>query len=115
MLVGANGGLVTMSALPADEYDLGACCACGEPGPTVRNLLMLPLHAPHPGTGWGCVVCGLPSDGAVAVVCDACLEAGRQPTEVCCGYPLERARIARAAMEYRGPFGHDLTKHGGER
>ena len=63
---------------PPDDapIDLGMCCACRLAGPTVRNIMMIPFRAPVPGKGWGCLVCRLPSDGAVAVVCDACLESG---------------------------------------
>ena len=57
---------------------LGRCCACleeGTEGNPVRNLMMLDRLAPTPGTGWGCFVCGLPLDGAVAVLCERCVEA----------------------------------------
>lgn len=37
-------------------------------------LLSLQKKSPTPGRGWGCVVCGLPADGAMAAVCNACFE-----------------------------------------
>lgn len=74
------------------DLDLGRCCACGRTGPTVRNLLSLDRRAPVPGTGWGCFVCHLPSDGAIAVLCDACVEAGREPTSACRGYVADKGR-----------------------
>jgi hypothetical protein len=48
------------------------CCACGEIKTTVRNIAFINQKAPVPGTGWSCVVCHLPPDGAIAMVCDDC-------------------------------------------
>lgn len=93
-----------------DLEDLGPCCACGRRGDDVRNILMLPQKAPVPGAGWGCVRCELPFDGAVAVVCDGCLEAGDTVKEVCHGYPGEGRRMARSGL-IKGVFKHNLTKH----
>jgi hypothetical protein len=90
-----------------DAPDLGPCCRCRATAGVV-NILMLDRRAPVPGTGWGCVVCGLPSDGAIAVLCNACL--GRRPVEVCHGYPAEGLRIGFEDLE-PGAFEHDLTKH----
>ena len=104
----------------ADVPDLGPCCSCRQSGPQVRNILALPFRAPVPGTGWGCVVCGLPCDGAVAVVCEACLDActgprsSGHPQEVCYGYPGEGKRCAYAACTQE-PFDHDATLHEEER
>jgi len=95
-----------------DRIDLGACCACRQSGPTVRNVVCLPLRSPTPGFGWGCVVCGLPSDGAVAVVCDACLETNAPILDVCSGYPKENMRTARASLHEA--FDHDIVMHAGE-
>jgi hypothetical protein len=68
--------------LPQDDepLDLGSCCICGKEDETVRNLGMLSFRAPIPGTGWGCVQCGLPMDGAQVVICDECAE--KQPRPV---------------------------------
>jgi hypothetical protein len=38
------------------------------------NIITLPLKAPVKGTGWGCVVCEAPFDGAMAVVCHGCVD-----------------------------------------
>ncbi len=59
--------------------DLGPCCACGKSGPDVRNIMMLHVRAPVPGTGWGCFACKLPLNGAVAVLCDICLLTHAEP------------------------------------
>lgn len=92
-----------------DPRDFGPCCACGATGPTVRNLLMIERRAPVPGTGWGCVVCGLPADGAVAVLCDQCIDTRVSPRQACLGYPasLERMPID----ELTEPFTHDAARH----
>lgn len=86
-----------------NDFDLGPCCTCLEHRIDVRNILMLPLRAPVPGTGWGCVVCHLPADGAVAVLCDACV--GEAPRYACDGYPKDGGRIPVGLLS--GPFDHD--------
>lgn len=61
-----------------DWYSPRPCCACGQTSSTVRTLGYLPKRAPIPGSGWGCVVCNLPCDGAIVVVCDACADLGME-------------------------------------
>ena len=99
----------------AEIPDLGPCCACGEEGSSaaVRNIVMLEQKAPVAGTGWMCLVCGLPPDGAVAVVCDQCLalqEHGRRPIRFAVsGYPASGERVP---VEYlAGEHAHDLSRH----
>jgi hypothetical protein len=76
--------------MTADPPDLGPCCNCGATAGVI-NVMMLDKRAPTPGKGWGCVVCNLPADGAVAVLCDDCVE---QPIKaVCDGYPNEGKRV----------------------
>lgn len=91
-----------------DWQPAGPCCACRRSDVDVRNLIMLPFRAPQPGTGWGCVVCGLPSDGAIALVCDACLATGASILDCCEGYTTsgQRASVAGAA-----PFDHRNVPH----
>jgi hypothetical protein len=90
-----------------DEPKLGPCCGCGSDEHVV-NVLMLPRRAPVAGTGWGCAVCGLPGDGAVAVLCDACISAAVEPRFVCHGYATgtERVPVAELAREV---FDHDAA------
>jgi hypothetical protein len=95
-----------------DPIDLGSCCACRKAGPTVRNIVCLPVRAPVPGKGWGCFVCGLPSNGAVAVLCDTCLESGAPIRDVCHGYPKENMRMSRESCIEA--FDHDPARHEGE-
>jgi len=87
--------------------ELGPCCGCGTTE-GVRNMCMVSRRAPVPGTGWGCVVCDLPGDGAIAVFCDACVE--KPVTHVCVGYPKDGKR--RPIEELApGVFDHDAAKH----
>lgn len=92
--------------------DLGPCCIC-ETRTDVRNLVMLDRPAPVPGTGWGCVVCGLPFDGAIAVVCDGCMdlvETGATPIFICVGYPRDAARALYTDLSDE-TFAHDDERH----
>lgn len=91
--------------------DLGPCCVCGVIGPTVRNIMMLDQRTPTPGSGWGCFVCGLPMDGAVAVLCDACTHS--EIKFVCDGYPAEGKRVPVAELS-ADVFAHDMSKHAEE-
>ena len=93
-----------------DQPALGPCCVCEQTGPQVINILMLPFKAPVPGTGWGCIVCGLPFDGAYAVVCDRCLEF--PPRFIVHGYAARGGRVP--VPEVREPFDHDPARHPGE-
>ena len=90
---------------------LGPCCGCERVGDDVRNIVMLPRLAPIPSTGWGCVQCRLPFDGAVAVVCDDCLgDYLTPPRLVCVGFPLEGKRMPYADLP-RHRFDHIESMH----
>lgn len=100
-----------------DPLALGPCCICGVDGPQVTVILQLNARSPL-GRGWGCVVCGLPAIGALAVVCEACVapyERGEQPDIedalqwACRGVPGSEGRLPIAAL--RGEHGHDLRQH----
>jgi hypothetical protein len=95
-----------------DIPELGSCCIC-EREDGVRNILMLNKRGPIPGHGWGCFVCGLPADGASAVLCDSCFEAVQGGTAqikwACRGYPAEDGRILIDALTE--PFDHDAHFH----
>lgn len=64
------------------------CCACGQ-SKTALNLITLHQKAPTPGKGWGCAQCHLPSDGAIAAICDGCLRARAPLRFVFDGYVLD--------------------------
>lgn len=105
------GGMTEAEASEAATgLDLGPCCACGQKGPTVRNIIALGKRAPIPGTGWGCVQCVLPMDGAQAVACDGCIETGAEIKEVAHGYLAEKGRMAITGLD-QTPFKHDMTRH----
>lgn len=87
---------------------LGPCCACGG-RLNVRNIVTLSRRAPTPGRGWGCAQCGLPTDGAIAVVCDSCLEGQVPLKQVCDGHPGDGKRVPIESVTV--PFLHDLSRH----
>lgn len=99
------------------EPSLGTCCSCGRTN-KVRNIVMLNLEGPTPGKGWGCVVCDLPPDGAICVLCDDCQrdrEVGGDKEViqyVCDGYASDNKRVAIEICTK--PFQHDMSKHHGE-
>lgn len=92
--------------------DLGRRCIC-ETRTGVTNIVIIERRAPVAGTGWGCVVCGLPSDGAVAVLCDRCMElvhAGAVPIFVCRGYAGDDQRAPYTEVS-REVFAHNDEAH----
>lgn len=98
------------------SYDLGPCCACERAGPTVRNVIMLNVRAPQPGTGWGCVSCRRPRDGALTVLCDECFGAGpghpfaHEPRFAIAGFATEsHTRVPIESLTE--PFVHDEYLH----
>ena len=95
----------------AQETDLGPCCACGtaDPARMIRNVICLHVKAPEPGTGWGCMQCHLPADGACAVVCDACLQQKAEIREVIAGFATDKRRVPIASCTEaftHNPAGH---------
>lgn len=101
---------------------LGSCCGC-ETAEGVRNVICLPLKSPLPGRGWGCVVCNLSPDGAMAVLCDYCAELYMQQLSwgvgtpgvlrfACRGYPGRDGRVA--VGELTGLHAHDMRYHADE-
>jgi len=95
-----------------------ACCACGQRKRGVRNVMCLHKKAPIRGTGWGCAACGLPPDGALAIVCDDCIGENwkeGQPLKneikyACVGY-VEQSTKRIPVDELQGVHEHDPTKH----
>jgi hypothetical protein len=55
---------------PDKRLDLGPCCICEAAFAPV--LLIVHARSIEPGKGWGCPVCGLSQDGALAVICEVC-------------------------------------------
>ncbi len=99
-----------------NEMDLGACCICEKNDATVVNVLAMHFRAPIDGTGWGCSQCKRPSNGALAVICDECMEKyeGKIDTSlkfVIKGYPAKRKRIAIELVDTSIRFEHDMSQH----
>jgi hypothetical protein len=98
---------------------LGSCCVCGKEDATVRNLVLLPWKGGHPGHGWGCLVCGLPGNGATAVICDGCAKAhenevggGSWLKWICSGYPKDdRIPFSTLDTSNANAHMHDLEAH----
>jgi hypothetical protein len=102
--------------------ELGPCCIC-EGTKKVKNIFMLPVESPY-GDGWGCLQCGLPPAGAVAVVCDRCMSALRRDRvdvaerlKFFCkpgddDYVSGRAPMAELVGSPR--HDHDMSRHPGE-
>ena len=94
------------------DIDLGPCCACGATGPAVRNIIQLPFLAPTLGAGWGCVKCELPTNGAIAVVCDSC-RVNHAPLKYALdGLAADKGRIAIEQLTQR--FDHKRFVHADE-
>ena len=65
-------------------------------------------------SGWGCVQCGLSAEGAVAIVCDACLErygAGTIEDRIRFLMDGRERRIPVPLIEGRTLHEHDLSRH----
>jgi hypothetical protein len=92
------------------KLNFGRCCACECEGAQVRNIVLIELRSPEPGEGcWGCLTCGLPTAGAVAVLCDDCVVAHNEPSLVCLGPPAANRRLPLDLLTER--FAHDPAKH----
>lgn len=74
---------------------------------------MLDFKAPAGFQGWGCVQCGLALEGAIALLCDRCVELQPLPPLkfICAGtYVMQGVRIGYADFP-RHPHEHDLNRH----
>jgi hypothetical protein len=96
--------------------DHGYCCIC-EGTEDVNVLVLVELRAPEPGTGWGCVVCHQPCDGAIAVICERCerecptqADAVRRLRWVCRGYVMGGHRAPIESLD-PAKFSHDPMLH----
>ena len=95
--------------LPQPE-NLGTCCGCGKEPPGVRNVMFMEREAPPLTDGWGCLVCGLPQKGAIAILCDDCINNDVAPRFVVSGTVTGGGR--QDVTQYPIiPFNHDMAKH----
>jgi hypothetical protein len=87
------------------------CCGC-----RVDRKLTWLVHvsrlAPTPGTGWGCDGCGLPNNGAVALICDPCRALGNAVVirDVCTAVANRSGRTPIELVE-RTAFDHRWERH----
>lgn len=92
----------------------GPCCICECEGESVQNFIQLDYKNPKKSTtsGWGCVVCGLPAEGALAIICDERLN---NPDTVIDDIKFlmdgETGRVPVPAETDRVPHEHDLSLH----
>ena len=99
-----------------DQPNLGKCCSCEEEGDHVRNVIALGFKKPsaEPGSGWGCFVCNLPHEGAIAVLCDDCLDNG-EIRFVVDGYAEDNKRLPIDEVQATAePHNHDMSFHQNE-
>lgn len=98
--------------LASCDLDFGACCACGTAGEhCARNITTLNFEAPPGFAGWGCVQCGKPSRGAIAVLCDSCAAKNAAPRFIAGGkFLTDKIRVPLDSYP-RVPFGHDDRLH----
>jgi hypothetical protein len=98
---------------PHSHIQPGACCHCQrdvtEVGGLV-NLVFLKRRAPVAGTGWGCCICGIPEDGAIAILCNECFQAGKPILFVCEGLVLENKRTPIESLS-EIVFDHNVHNH----
>lgn len=85
------------------------CCCCGG-AEAVRNIILLNKLAPVSGQGWGCILCGLPCNGAVAVICNQCLESISEIKYVCAGSATDPRRVPVSELP-AGEFNHNPACH----
>lgn len=95
-----------MGVAVGELTQFGPCCGCSRTDKPVRNIMMLNKFGPLPGKGWGCVVCNLPPHGAIAVMCDDCVD--QEPTFVCKGFAAEGQRVPVETLS-TDVFDHDAT------
>ncbi len=92
------------------EYFRRRCCACAQVK-TSRNIIMLNQKALTAGKGWGCVVCGLAQDGAIAVICDDCAVVGEPVIQfVVDGYLDDGKQIPIEELPWI-PHEHNMALH----
>lgn len=87
----------------------GPCCCCEGEIRHNPGLMMLEFKGPPGWTGWGCMVCGLPSRGAIAVLCPACVLAQRLPQFIAAGRNVaDNLRLRLDEHFEQRPFRHRL-------
>ena len=88
------------------------CCICEAETADVRNVILLDYKVVcESETVWGCYGCGLPFEGAAAVVCDTCIEK-YEDVEAEIKFLMDsHRRIPVPPVEERIPHKHNLSFH----
>lgn len=94
------------------QAGFGPCCCCEGDIAHQPALMMLDFEGPPGFTGWGCLVCHLPSRGAIAVLCQGCMLAQRVPQWIAAGRNVgDNLRVRLDDKFTQVPFGHRLDLH----
>jgi hypothetical protein len=99
--------------MPHSHVQPGDCCHCLRPCLEVGaivNLIFLKQRAPVAGTGWGCKTCGIPEDGAMAVLCEECHKESKPILYACIGLVIENNRVPIESLS-KEPFEHNVHAH----
>lgn len=94
------------------KTEYGSCCIC-ESTRNVNNLIQLDYKV-ESASGWGCVQCGLKMEGAIAIVCDTCIELYGKQSDFKDKIKFLMNGIKRIPVlpvEKRVPHEHDLSRH----
>lgn len=87
------------------------CCACEKQDASVCNVVCMPFKGPIGFAGWGCFVCDLEPNGAVAILCNDCINAGAEPRFIAGGkFASDGVLVPLEGFE-RKPFDHNWSKH----
>lgn len=92
-----------------DEY--GTCCVCESEMQTC-GIIQLGYKIKSE-SGWGCLQCGLAMEGAIAIVCGACIDKYEGNVEDQIKYLMngKKGRLPVPPAEERIPHEHDLSFH----
>ena len=94
------------------KSEYGCCCIC-ESTQNVNNLIQLDYKVESE-SGWGCVRCGLKMEGAIAIICDDCVETHGKSEDLEAKIKLLMngiKRIPAPPVAARVPHEHDLSRH----
>lgn len=98
--------------------EAGPCCGCGRPLRHPLTVVLLEVKTKPVETpdglrrfGWGCETCGLPPEGAFAVLCASCAAVGVEPTHAVLGDPEDKQRMPIRELLDQGPHEHDQRYH----
>lgn len=91
--------------------EFGTCCAC-ESEMEICGIVQLDYKVESE-SGWGCVQCGLSTEGAMAIVCGDCYDKYGEDIEDQIKYLMngKKGRISVPPVENRVTHEHNLSLH----